>query len=105
MSNPTASNDNREPSGMDHIHLTQQQKAQLQEDSLGEKLKLVIDKLPPEGVTLVEILELVGKDSLMLLTVFLSLVFLIPVSIPGVSTLFGAAILFIGVTRLFGRNL
>jgi hypothetical protein len=86
-------------------HLTQQQKAQLQEDSLGEKLKLVIDKLPPEGVTLVEILDLVGKDSLMLLTVFLSLVFLIPVSIPGVSTLFGAAILFIGVTRLFRRNL
>ena len=72
---------------------------------MGEKLKLVIDKLPPEGVTLVEILDLVGKDSLMLLTVFLSLVFLIPVSIPGVSTLFGAAILFIGVTRLFGRNL
>jgi hypothetical protein len=105
MSNPTTSNENRESSSADHIHLTLQQKAELQEDSLGEKLKVVINKLPPEGVTLVEILDLVGKDSLMLLTVFLSLVFLIPVSIPGVSTLFGAAILFIGVTRLFGRNL
>ena len=77
----------------------------MQEESLGEKLRVVIDKLPPEGVTLVEILDLVGKDSLMLLTVFLSLVFLIPVSIPGVSTLFGAAILLIGVNRLFGRSL
>ena len=115
MSNPTTSHESapaklsedahQASSSADHIHLTRQQEAELQEDSLGEKLKVVIDKLPPEGVTLVEILDLVGKDSLMLLTVFLSLVFLIPVSIPGVSTLFGAAILLIGVNRLFGRSL
>jgi hypothetical protein len=115
MSNPTTGNeptpakrseDVRQASSIaDHIHLTRQQKAELQEDSLGEKLKVVIDKLPPEGVTLVEILDLVGQDSLMLLAIFLSLVFLIPVSIPGVSTLFGAAILLIGVNRLFGRKL
>jgi hypothetical protein len=95
----------KESSNVDHIHLTREQKVELQVDSLGEKLKLVINRLPPEGVTLFEILDLVGKDSLMLLTVFLSLVFLIPVSIPGVSTLFGAAILLISVSRLFGRNL
>jgi len=95
----------KESSSVDHIHLTREQEAQLQVESLGEKLKVVIDKLPPEGVTLVEILDLVGQDSLMLLAVFLSLVFLIPVSIPGVSTLFGAAILLIGVNRLFGRKL
>ncbi len=90
---------------MDHIHLTQEQQAQLQAESLGEKLRVIIDKLPPEGVTVVEILELVGEDGLMLLSVFLSLVFLIPVSIPGVSTLFGATILLIGITRLFGKKL
>jgi len=95
----------KESSSADHIHLTREQETQLQVESLGEKLKVVIDKLPPEGVTLVEILDLVGQDSLMLLAVFLSLVFLIPVSIPGVSTLFGAAILLIGVNRLFGRKL
>jgi len=95
----------KESSSVDHIHLTREQETQLQVESLGEKLKVVIDKLPPEGVTLVEILDLVGQDSLMLLAVFLSLVFLIPVSIPGVSTLFGAAILLIGVNRLFGRKL
>ncbi len=105
MPNPGTNNEDRDSSGSDHIHLTQNQRVELKEDSLGEKLKMVTEQLPPEGVTLVEILNLVGKDSLMLLTVFLSLVFLIPVSIPGVSTVFGAAILLIGITRLFGRSL
>lgn len=73
--------------------------------SLGEKLNLIIENLPPEGVTLIEILNIVGDDSMSLLTIFLSLVFLVPVSIPGVSTVFGAAILLIGVAQLFRRNL
>lgn len=41
----------------------------------------------------------------MLLTAFLTLVFMVPVSIPGVSTVFGAGILLIGVSRLFGQRL
>lgn len=41
----------------------------------------------------------------MILTALLSLVFIIPVSIPGVSTVFGAAILLISVSRLFKRDL
>ena len=77
----------------------------MQIESMGEKLRLVIGRLPPEGVTLGGILELVGKDSLLLVTGFLTLVFLVPVSIPGVSTVFGTAILLIGISRLFGRNL
>src|SRR3546814_13309755 len=40
-----------------------------------------------------------------LLTMLLTLVFLIPVSIPGVSTVFGAAILLVGISRLIGRPL
>lgn len=74
-------------------------------DSLGEKLKVIIGKLPSGGVTLAEIRDLVGQDGLLLLTAFLTLVFMVPVSIPGVSTVFGAAILLIGICRLFGRNL
>src|SRR3546814_1886188 len=35
----------------------------------------------------------------------LTLVFLIPVSIPGVSTVFGGAILLVGISRLIGRPL
>jgi hypothetical protein len=74
-------------------------------DSLGDKLSAIIERLPPNGVTLAEIVDLVGQDGLLILTGLLSLVFLIPVSIPGVSTVFGAAILLIGVCRLFGRKL
>lgn len=73
--------------------------------SVGDRLKLIMEGLPPEGVTLVEIRDLVGQDGLMVLTAFLTLVFMVPVSIPGVSTVFGAAILLIGVCRLFNRPL
>lgn len=80
-------------------------KKHLSLESLGEKIELIIKEMPPIEVTLNEILEIVGSDSLMLLTIFLSLVFLVPVSIPGVSTVFGSAILLIGITRLFNRSL
>jgi hypothetical protein len=90
---------------VDHIDLSKKEESALQTESLGEKIVLVIEKLPPTEVTLVEIMDIVGADSLLLLTVFLSLVFLVPVSIPGVSTVFGTGILLIGATRLFSRKL
>lgn len=71
--------------------------------SLEEKLKSVVKNLPAEHVTLKEIIDIVGNDSLMFLTIFLALVFLVPVSIPGVSTVFGSAILIIGIARLFNK--
>ena len=73
--------------------------------SLGEKLTTIIEHLPPDRVTLTEIRDLLGQDGLLLLTAFLTLVFMIPVSIPGVSTVFGAAILLIGVNRLLNCSL
>ncbi|NOH02246.1 MAG: exopolysaccharide biosynthesis protein [Chloroflexi bacterium] len=87
------------------MDLSQTEETALQAESLGEKIELIIEKLPPAEVTLVEIMDIVGADSLLLLTVFLSLIFLVPVSIPGVSTVFGSAILLIGITRLFARKL
>lgn len=90
---------------MNHIDLTQNEESALQMESLGEKIELIIEKMPPNEVTLAEIMDIVGADSLMLLTIFLSLVFLVPVSIPGVSTVFGTGILLIGITRLFNRKL
>ncbi len=69
------------------------------------QLNAIIEKLPPHGVTLAEILDLVGDSGLLILMGLLCLVFLIPVSIPGVSTVFGAAILLIAVSRLFRSNL
>lgn len=88
-----------------HIDLSQKEENELQVESLGEKIEMIIAKMPPVEVTLVEIMDIVGEDSLMLLTIFLSLIFLVPVSIPGVSTVFGTGILLIGVTRLFSRKL
>jgi hypothetical protein len=87
------------------IDLTKNEESALQEESLGEKIELIIERLPPAEVTLVEIMDIVGADSLLLLTIFLSLVFIVPVSIPGVSTVFGSGILLIGIARLFSRRL
>ncbi len=97
--------DQRNPHNVCHRHFAQGQEAELAEDSLGEKLKVAIDRLPAEGVSLSEIRDLFGRDGLLLLTIFLTIPFMVPVSIPGVSTVFGAAILLTGVSRLLGRNL
>jgi hypothetical protein len=85
-----------------HLHVSEDL---LKTESLGEKIKTITASLPPGGVTLAEIRDIVGQDGLLILTAFLTIVFLVPVSIPGVSTVFGAAILLIGITRLFGVNL
>lgn len=73
--------------------------------SLGEQLAAIIQALPDDHLTLGELLDVFGDEGLLLLTMLLTLVFLIPVSIPGVSTVFGAAILLVGISRLVGRPL
>lgn len=73
--------------------------------ALAERLRAITDRLPPEGVAVSDLRDVVGQDGLMLLTAFMTIVFMVPVSIPGVSTVFGAAILMIGVSRLFGQRL
>ncbi|HYK03401.1 MAG TPA: exopolysaccharide biosynthesis protein [Thermoanaerobaculia bacterium] len=74
-------------------------------DSLAEKMQATMDRLPPEGVTLVEIRDLIGREGMMLLTAFLTIIFLVPVSIPGVSTVFGGGILLLSISRLVNRPL
>lgn len=73
--------------------------------SLGEQLATIIGNLPEDELTLGELLAVFGDEGLLLLSILLTLVFLIPVSIPGVSTVFGAAILLVGISRLSGRPL
>ncbi|WP_223878021.1 exopolysaccharide biosynthesis protein [Luteimonas sp. MC1825] len=73
--------------------------------SLGEQLLAVIDRLPTGDMTLGTLLEVLGDEGLLVIAILLTLVFLIPVSIPGVSTVFGAAILLVGISRLSGRPL
>ena len=79
--------------------------AEAERDSIGEQLSAVIDGMPAGPVTLGPLVDRLGSDGMLLLTILLTLVFLIPVSIPGVSTVFGAAILLIGISRLSGRRL
>ena len=73
--------------------------------SLGQQLADIIERLPPDALSLGELLEVFSDEGLLLLTILLTMVFLIPVSIPGVSTVFGAAILLVGVSRLINRPL
>lgn len=73
--------------------------------SLRVQLEAVIGRLPSGTMTLGELLGVIGDEGLLVLSILLTLVFLIPVSIPGVSTVFGAAILLVGISRLSGRPL
>jgi hypothetical protein len=77
----------------------------MQEMPLGDQIRLVIQQMPADKVSLGQILDLVGRDGMLLLVAFLTLVFMVPVSIPGVSTVFGGAILLIGISRILGRTL
>ena len=90
---------------MSNMEASQPQQSEFKTASLGQKLKVFIENLPPNQVTLMQIRDLIGQDGLLILTAFLTLVFMVPVSIPGVSTVFGFAILLIGISRLFDRNL
>ena len=76
-----------------------------EQGSLREQMVAMIARLPDGNMALGELLDQFGDEGLLLLTILLTLVFLIPVSIPGVSTVFGAAILLVGVSRLLGRPL
>ena len=74
-------------------------------DFLDEKMKVVIRSLPLSGISLAEIRGLVGQDGLLLFIAFFAIVFMAPVSIPGISTVFGVVILMIRTSRHLGRNL
>lgn len=76
-----------------------------QDASLREQLSGMIERLPEGNLPLGGLLDQFGDEGLLLLTVFLTLIFLIPVSIPGVSTAFGAAILLVGLSRLRNKPL
>lgn len=94
-----------DPSKTRYISLSQPQQVELRKVSLAEKLNFMISNLPTGGVSLAEMRDIVGQDGLLVLIAFLAIVFMVPVSIPGVSTVFGAAILMISTSRLLSCNL
>lgn len=72
---------------------------------LSLKVKKIISKMPDGHVALSEFINILGRDGLLLLAAILTLVFMIPVSIPGVSTAFGFIIFFIGLSHFLNRSL
>jgi hypothetical protein len=68
-----------------------------------ELLEDVIQSIRGEHITLRDLLATMGENGLLLLCGFLSLPFLFPVSIPGVSTVFGAGIVLISAAVTLNR--
>jgi len=71
--------------------------------SFGETLDRVIEQLPPDSITLEMVLNLIGQEGLLVFCIFLTVPFFVPVSIPGVSTVFGLIILLIGISIMSNR--
>lgn len=70
---------------------------------VSDMLTATIAMIEGKSVTLRALIAVIGEQGLLLLCALLTLPFLIPVSIPGVSTVFGAAILLISVAITLNR--
>lgn len=68
-----------------------------------ELLEDILHSIRGEHITLRDLLSMMGESGLLLLCAFLSLPFLFPVSIPGVSTVFGAGIVLISAAITLNR--
>ena len=71
--------------------------------SLSTTLTRTIDGIQGETITLRELVAAIGEQGMLLLCALATLPFLIPVSIPGVSTVFGAAIVLLAVAITLNR--
>ncbi|KAA3510071.1 exopolysaccharide biosynthesis protein [Agrobacterium rosae] len=72
-------------------------------ESLSTVLQRLIGNLSGKTITLRELMEAIGEQGLLLMCAIACLPFLIPVSIPGVSTIFGAAIVMISLAITLNR--
>ncbi|OAE37557.1 exopolysaccharide biosynthesis protein [Agrobacterium tumefaciens] len=72
-------------------------------EKLSTTLEKLIGKLRGQTITLRELMEAIGEQGLLLICAIASLPFLIPVSIPGVSTVFGAAIILVSLAITLNR--
>jgi hypothetical protein len=70
---------------------------------LSGTLARVSASLPAGSVSLGDLLALLGEQGLLLVCVFLSLPFMLPVSVPGVSTVFGLGIILIAIGITLNR--
>ena len=70
---------------------------------LSHVLTLLIDEIDGDTITLKALLERSGRQGMLLICALSTLPFLIPVSIPGVSTVFGAAIVLLASALFLNR--
>lgn len=73
------------------------------EQTLSETLTAVSKSITGESVTLRQLFELIGEQSMLLFCMFLMVPFLLPVSIPGVSTVFSLVVMLAGVGVMLNR--
>jgi hypothetical protein len=71
--------------------------------SLSETLTTTAQAITGERISLRQVLELIGEQGMLLFCVLLTIPFLLPVTIPGVSTPFGLLIIFIGIGVMLNR--
>jgi hypothetical protein len=65
-----------------------------------DRILETIDRLPKDSVAVSDVLGLIGREGLLAVCILFTLPFMVPVSIPGMSTAFGFAIFVIGVALL-----
>jgi hypothetical protein len=75
------------------------------DQTLAETLRRTITAIQGETITVRELMELIGDRSLLFFCIILTIPFLLPVSIPGVSTVFGLVIILIGASITLNRTL
>ena len=68
-----------------------------------DMLEQVVNGIDSDYITLRDIVRLLGEQGLLLICALLSLPFLFPISIPGVSTVFGAGIILVSVAITINR--
>jgi hypothetical protein len=71
--------------------------------SLSCALSEAARSLPSESASVREILALIGEQGMLMFCIFLTIPFLVPVSIPGVSTVFGLLVILIGIGVALNR--
>jgi hypothetical protein len=71
--------------------------------SLSSALTDAASSLKGETASVRELLALIGEQGMLVLCIFLTIPFLVPVSIPGVSTVFGLLVVLIGVGVMTNR--
>lgn len=73
------------------------------ETSLSRALSAAAQSLSGDTASVRELLALIGEQGMLMFCIFLTIPFLVPVSIPGVSTVFGLLVVLIGVGVAINR--